>query len=155
MCSSMPKRAGSTGDRTNAACCTSDCSTSPRPCRSASQHCSKVPPTPDDLVAYVADPRGIHHCGVDYRNGQYDGPAVSSGAGAVKRTLPVRVDPIPGEALESWLGARGTRRNAPWGEVLDVVLPMGANGIASGHRGAVLTSGVSDAERESISAATG
>jgi hypothetical protein len=92
---------------------------------------------------------------VDCRNGQYDGPAVGSGARAVKRTLPVRVDPIPGEALESWLAALATRMNATWGEVLDAVLPIGANGIASGHRGAVLTSGVSDAERESISAATG
>jgi hypothetical protein len=73
----------------------------------------------------------------------------------VTRTLPVRVDPIPGEALESWLAALATRMNATWGEVLDVVLPVGADGIASGHRGAVLTTGVSGAERESISAATG
>jgi hypothetical protein len=67
----------------------------------------------------------------------------------------VRVDPIPGEALESWLAALATRMNSTWGEVLDVVLPVGDNGIASGHRGAVLTTGVSGAERESISAATG
>jgi hypothetical protein len=52
----------------------------------------------------------------------------------VERALPVRVDPIPGEALESWLAALATRMNATWGEVLDVVLPIGANGIASGHR---------------------
>jgi hypothetical protein len=67
----------------------------------------------------------------------------------------VRVDPIPGEALESWLAALATRMNATWGEVLDVVLPVGADGIASGHGGAVLTTAVSGAERESISAATG
>jgi hypothetical protein len=34
----------------------------------------------------------------------------------------------------SWLAALATRMNATWGEVLDVVLPIGANGIASGHR---------------------
>jgi len=73
----------------------------------------------------------------------------------VKRTLPVRVEPLPGEALESWLAALATRMNATWGEVLDAVLPTGANGIAGSHRGAVLTTGVSDAERESISVATG
>ncbi len=67
----------------------------------------------------------------------------------------MRVDPIPGEALESWLAALATRMNATWGELLDVVLPIGADGIARGHRGAVLTTAVSDAERESISAATG
>ena len=104
---------------------------------------------------HVADPRGIHHYGVDYRSRQHDGPAPSSRARPLTRTLPVRVDPMPGEALESWLAALATRMNATWGEVLDVVLPIGANGIASGHAGAVLTSGVSDAERESISAATG
>jgi hypothetical protein len=67
----------------------------------------------------------------------------------------MRVDPLPGEALESWLAALATRMNATWGEVLDAVLPTGSNGTASSHRGAVLTTGVSDAERDSISAATG
>jgi hypothetical protein len=62
---------------------------------------------------------------------------------------------MPGEALESWLAAFATRMNATWGEVLDAVLPVGADGIASTHRGAVLTTGLTDEERESISAATG
>ena len=83
------------------------------------------------------------------------GPAPSSTAPTVKRTLPLRVDPLPGEALESWLAALATRMNATWGEVLDAVLPTGVNGTASSHRGAVLTTAVSDAERDSISAATG
>jgi TniQ len=73
----------------------------------------------------------------------------------VKRTLPVRVEPIPGEALESWLAALATRMDATWGELLDAVLPIGGDGIASSHRGAVLTTGLTDEERESISAATG
>lgn len=71
------------------------------------------------------------------------------------RTLPVRVAPIPGEALESWLAALATRMNATWGEVLDTVLPVDANGVARGYGGSVLTTAVNDAERESISAATG
>ncbi|HME76950.1 MAG TPA: TniQ family protein [Mycobacterium sp.] len=66
----------------------------------------------------------------------------------------MRVEPMPGEALESWLAAYATRMNATWGEVLDAVLPVGADGIASTHRGAVLTTGLTDEERESISAAT-
>lgn len=53
------------------------------------------------LVGYLADPRAIHHYGVDHRNWQYRGPALSSRVRPVKRTLPVRVDPLPGEALES------------------------------------------------------
>ena len=55
------------------------------------------------------------------------------------RTLPVRVTPIPGEALESWLAALATRMNATWGEILDTVLPCGADGVPRVYRGAVLT----------------
>jgi hypothetical protein len=67
----------------------------------------------------------------------------------------VRVTPLPGEALESWLAALATRMNARWGEVLDTVLPVGVNGSARVYRGAVLTTAVTEAERDSISTATG
>jgi hypothetical protein len=76
-------------------------------------------------------------------------------AGTVKRLLPVRVEPIPGEALESWLAALATRMDATWGELLDAVLPTGVNGVAATYRGAVLTTGLRDEERQAISAATG
>jgi hypothetical protein len=73
----------------------------------------------------------------------------------VKRSLPVRVEPIPGEALESWLAALTIRMDATWGELLDTVLPTGAAGSAATRRGAVLTTGLTDQERQTISAATG
>lgn len=79
-------------------------------------------------------------------------PATASTA---KRLLPVRVEPMPGEALESWLAALATRMDATWGELLDAVLPTGVNGIAASYRGAVLTTGLRDEERQAISAATG
>ena len=63
--------------------------------------------------------------------------------------------PLPGEALESWLAALATRMNARWGEVLDTVLPVGVNASARVYRGGVLTTAVNEAERDSISAATG
>jgi hypothetical protein len=53
------------------------------------------------------------------------------------------------------LAALAARMNATWGEVLDAVLPHAANGIPRVYRGAVLTTAVNDAERDSISAATG
>lgn len=37
------------------------------------------------------------------------------------RTLPVRLAPIPGEALDSWLEALGARSPAAWGDLLDTV----------------------------------
>jgi hypothetical protein len=73
----------------------------------------------------------------------------------VKRSLPMRVAPIPGEALESWLAALAVRMDATWGELLDAVLPTGADGMAAIHRGGVLTTGLTDEERQTISAATG
>ena len=66
----------------------------------------------------------------------------------------MRVDPIPGEALESWLAALATRMDATWGELLDVVLPTGVDGIAASYRGAVLTTSLTAEERQAISAAT-
>ncbi len=38
-------------------------------------------------------------------------------------TLPLRVAPLPGESLESWLQALAHRHRAQWGELLDVLLP--------------------------------
>ena len=95
-----------------------------------SEPCSKVPTAADDRSGCLADPRGIHHDRVDEPNGlPWAGPEFDWHR-PVKRTLPVRVDPLPGEALESWLAALATRMNATWGEVLDAVLPTGANGTA-------------------------
>lgn len=37
------------------------------------------------------------------------------------RTQPIRVAPLPGEALDSWLEAYAARCHTPWGDFLDVV----------------------------------
>lgn len=73
----------------------------------------------------------------------------------VKRSLPIRLAPLPGEALESWLAALAVRMGATWGELLDAVLPTGVDGLAATHRAGVLTTGLTDTERQSISKATG
>lgn len=39
------------------------------------------------------------------------------------RTLPIRVAPVDGESLESWLAAIAVRLNVTWAELLDAVLP--------------------------------
>ena len=71
-----------------------------------------------------------------------------------KRSLPMWVEPIPGEALESWLAAMATRMDATWGELLDAVLPTCVDGTAASYRGAVLTTSLTAQERQAISAAT-
>ena len=43
------------------------------------------------------------------------------------RTLPIRVAPIPGEALESWLGAIAQRLQTPWGDLLAALEPTSAD----------------------------
>ena len=52
------------------------------------------------------------------------------------RSLPLRVAPLPGEALDSWLEALAFRMGAPWGDLCEAV---GLNDCAQ-HRGA-LTNG--------------
>lgn len=39
------------------------------------------------------------------------------------RTLPIRVDPVAGEALDSWLAAIAYRTNTSWSDMLAAVLP--------------------------------
>jgi hypothetical protein len=44
------------------------------------------------------------------------------------RTLPIRVAPLDGESLESWLAAIALRLNVTWAELLHAVLPSRAQG---------------------------
>ena len=37
------------------------------------------------------------------------------------RSLPIRVSPLPGEGLDSYLEALAARHHAAWGDVLDAV----------------------------------
>lgn len=68
-------------------------------------------------------------------------------------TLPIRVDPIPGESLVSWLAAHATRMNCWWGEVLQIVLPVGAD-LGRVDRDLVLVGHLRDDQRDAIATAT-
>ncbi|MCA2309882.1 TniQ family protein [Mycobacterium intracellulare] len=68
-------------------------------------------------------------------------------------TLPIRVEPIPGESLVSWLAAHATRMNCWWGEVLQIVLPAGTD-LGRCDRDLVLVGHLRDDQRDAIASAT-
>lgn len=68
-------------------------------------------------------------------------------------TLPIRVEPIPGESLVSWLAAHATRMNCWWGEVLQIVLPAGTD-LGRVDRDLVLVGHLRDDQRDAIASAT-
>ena len=50
---------------------------------------------------------------------------------AAVRTLPIRLDPVDGEALDSWLEAVSHRLSSAWGDFADAVglpAPNGSGG---------------------------
>lgn len=73
------------------------------------------------------------------------------------RTLPIRVTPIPGEALESWLAAYGSRMACTWGDLLESVIPgrLGLQSAADSRGRPPLTTGLTHDERNALSEATG
>jgi hypothetical protein len=71
------------------------------------------------------------------------------------RTLPIRVAPLIGESLESWLAAYAIRMQCTWAELLAAVLPTNSDGAVVVPRRRTLTGGLSAPEREAISTATG
>jgi hypothetical protein len=68
------------------------------------------------------------------------------------RTLPIRVAPVPGEALDSWLGALAQRLDTSWGDLLAAILPP-TNRASVQY--ANLTAYLHTAELSAIGAATG
>ncbi|MFV8047967.1 TniQ family protein [Mycobacterium sp. 48b] len=68
-------------------------------------------------------------------------------------TLPIRVQPIPGESLVSWLAAHATRMKCWWGELLSAVLPAGAE-LGRYGRDLRLVARLSDDHRDAIADAT-
>lgn len=68
-------------------------------------------------------------------------------------TLPIRVEPLPGESLVSWLAAHATRMKCWWGELLSVVLPAGAE-LGRTGRDLRLVAHLSDDQRDAIADAT-
>ena len=69
------------------------------------------------------------------------------------RTLPIRVAPVPGEALESWLGAVAQRLETPWGDLLAAIGPPNADHARLSQRD--LTVFIHPREAEAIAQATG
>lgn len=69
------------------------------------------------------------------------------------RTLPIRVAPVPGEALESWLGAIAQRLETRWGDLLAALEPTQADppGLVRGN----LTAYLYTHEAAAIAHATG
>jgi TniQ len=49
------------------------------------------------------------------------------------RTLPIRVDPLPEESLDSWLEALASRMDATWGEILSAIGIFGTRGHAASY----------------------
>ncbi len=83
--------------------------------------------------------------------GSWPQPGIEPGV----RTLPLRVAPVDGEALDSWLEALAARMSASWGEVVNSV---GLSSTASGiPRNCVVRwlRGLSESEILAVSAATG
>jgi len=73
----------------------------------------------------------------------------------MNRSLPIRMDPLPGEAIDSWLAAIAQRMHCTWAEVLAALVPR-ATGAAEGHDGHHALWGVlSDREAAALTAATG
>jgi hypothetical protein len=70
------------------------------------------------------------------------------------RTLPIRIAPIPGEALESWLAAIAQRLDITWGELLVTLAPASADRQRQPKRGS-LTTWLSPDETAQIADATG
>ena len=69
------------------------------------------------------------------------------------RTLPIRLAPVPGEALESWLAALAHRLDTPWGSLLTALAPAAAG--RAGLRRSNLTAHLDSEEASAIAAATG
>src|SRR5216684_3259648 len=67
------------------------------------------------------------------------------------RTLPIRVAPVPGEALESWLGALAQRLDTPWGDLLTAVMPSSGPSVRRHN----LTAHLDEDESAAIATATG
>lgn len=68
-----------------------------------------------------------------------------------RRTLPIGVAPVAGEALESWLATLAKRLDISWGDLLALVLPAAGTSPRRFH----LTTHLDAAETVAISAATG
>lgn len=67
------------------------------------------------------------------------------------RSLPIRLQPMPGEAIDSWLEAIAARTNTAWGDLLDAVgLPAPAGGGYPSW-----TIALTDTEATNLRAATG
>lgn len=71
------------------------------------------------------------------------------------RALPLRVAPLPGECLASWIAAIAIRMRCSWDEVVDAVLPPATRRTARAPTALELSSALTAPERTAVAAATG
>jgi hypothetical protein len=71
------------------------------------------------------------------------------------RTLPVRLQPLPEESLDSWLEALAARTDATWGQILCALGIVGMHGNAASHRAARANVSLPAGQLDSMSYCTG
>lgn len=71
------------------------------------------------------------------------------------RTLPIRVDPLPQESLDSWLEALARRTDATWGEILRAIGVVGTRGNTASYWAARATVSLTSRQVSTISDCTG
>jgi len=64
---------------------------------------------------------------------QQTGPGADGEPRPAVRTLPIRVDPLPQESLDSWLEALASRTDATWGDILSAIGVFGARGHSASY----------------------
>jgi hypothetical protein len=60
-------------------------------------------------------------------------PPGCAGARQTMRTLPIRVNPVAEESLDSWLEALASRTGSTWGEILQATGFFDARGNTASH----------------------
>jgi len=68
-----------------------------------------------------------------FASAEETGPRGGVEARHAVRTLPIRVDPLPEESLDSWLEALASRSDATWGEILRALGIFGMNGNTASY----------------------
>jgi TniQ len=71
------------------------------------------------------------------------------------RTLPIRVDPLPQESLDSWLEALASRTDATWGDILRAIGIVGTRGNTASYWATRATVSLTPRQVGTISHCTG
>ena len=99
----------------------------------------------------------VVHCGVVWvlADEEQTAPRGDVDASHMPRTLPIRVDPLVEESLDSWWEALASRADASWGEILRAVGVVGARGNTASYWAARATVSLTPRQLSSVSQCTG